>query len=87
LTIFNITSSVANPLSTRKYWEDGAEYLAYTPLAKAVGEPGFRDWKNPLLYEIAFYLEAGLKLDILEKFSGLPLIGNPKNLALIKKVK
>jgi hypothetical protein len=32
---------------------------------------------------MAFYLEAGLKFDVMEKLAGLPVIGNPKNLALI----
>ena len=36
---------------------------------------------------MAFYLEAGLKYDILEKISGMPFIGNSENLALVKKVK
>jgi hypothetical protein len=69
------------------FWKKCAEHLAYSPFKKAISDPGFTAWENETLYNIAFYLEAGLKLDIMEKVSELPFVGNKKNLAAIKKFK
>lgn len=87
LTIFHMASSVAKPVRINTFWRHAAEYLAYSPFKKGIADPGFTPWENETMYDIAFYLEAGLKLDIMEKISELPLVGNKKNLELIKKYK